>query len=417
MHQAVACAEARRHAHLAVRRPHPRLAQEVRRASESYAPAEDPGVVCVTKIYNYYKKHGHKTEVMGASFRNIGEITELAGCDLLTIAPNLLAELADGDGDAPAQARPRAGRSRCDIAEVAIDEATFRKMHEADKMANDKLDEGIEGFIEGARRAREAAGERLAALEGQDGRGDAAREFFEVYDLDGDGFITREEWGGAHRVRRARRQRRRPHLDHRARRRARRGVPAREVIARSVTLCLVLAACEHGSSGVAERRDPVVLGVPADARVVADAVTVSATEPPTLPVPPQPDADTNGKALDQITNKNPLNGALRKFTGTTKGTLVMASSTTNDIDRKIKEHAGLFKACYTRELAKGRDLGGKVKLSFTVSGTGTVTKATATGMDPTVEDCLVRVVKQIKFEASADGKPANITYPLLFSSP
>src|SRR6185295_14482356 len=64
----------------------------------SYPPAEDPGVVSVTRIYEYYKKQGHPTEVMGASFRNIGEIIELAGCDLLTIAPKLLAELAASEG-------------------------------------------------------------------------------------------------------------------------------------------------------------------------------------------------------------------------------------------------------------------------------------------------------------------------------
>src|SRR5574343_767287 len=63
---------------------------------DSYAPAEDPGVLSVTDVYNYYKKFGYKTEVMGASFRNIGEITELAGCDLLTIAPSLLSELQSG---------------------------------------------------------------------------------------------------------------------------------------------------------------------------------------------------------------------------------------------------------------------------------------------------------------------------------
>src|SRR5204863_278497 len=65
---------------------------------DSYPPAEDPGVVSVTRIYNYYKKHGHRTEVMGASFRNLGEILELAGCDLLTIAPNFMIELAEKTG-------------------------------------------------------------------------------------------------------------------------------------------------------------------------------------------------------------------------------------------------------------------------------------------------------------------------------
>ena len=96
------------HAHLAVRRPHPRLVQEVDRQGELRA-GRGPGRGVVTEIYNYYKKYGHKTEVMGASFRNMGEITELAGCDLLTIAPSLLAELEKATGELPKQARRRQG--------------------------------------------------------------------------------------------------------------------------------------------------------------------------------------------------------------------------------------------------------------------------------------------------------------------
>src|SRR5215468_9042285 len=93
IHQAVACADA------GVTLISPfvgRILDWYKKAEgrDSYPPAEDPGVVSVTKIYNYYKRHGHKTEVMGASFRNIGEIIELAGCDLLTIAPNFLADLS-----------------------------------------------------------------------------------------------------------------------------------------------------------------------------------------------------------------------------------------------------------------------------------------------------------------------------------
>ncbi|WP_437511189.1 transaldolase [Sorangium sp. So ce1099] len=112
---------------------------------KSYAPAEDPGVVSVTKIYNYYKKHGYKTEVMGASFRNIDEIKELAGCDLLTISPKLLAELASAPGDLPRKLDPEAARA-LNIEKITMDEATFRAMHTADRMASDKLSEGIDGF-------------------------------------------------------------------------------------------------------------------------------------------------------------------------------------------------------------------------------------------------------------------------------
>ncbi|WP_437652405.1 transaldolase [Sorangium sp. So ce1182] len=112
---------------------------------KSYAPAEDPGVVSVTKIYNYYKKHGYKTEVMGASFRNLDEIKELAGSDLLTISPKLLAELASTPGDLPRKLDPEAARSM-NIEKITMDEATFRAMHTADRMASDKLSEGIDGF-------------------------------------------------------------------------------------------------------------------------------------------------------------------------------------------------------------------------------------------------------------------------------
>ena len=108
MHQAVACAEA------GVTLVSPfvgRILDWYKKAEkrDSYPPAEDPGVVSVTKIFNYFKKHGYKTEIMGASFRNLGEITELAGCDLLTIAPNFLGRAPGAGGHAGAQARSREG--------------------------------------------------------------------------------------------------------------------------------------------------------------------------------------------------------------------------------------------------------------------------------------------------------------------
>ncbi len=105
---------------------------------DSYAPAEDPGVFSVTEVYNYYKKFGYKTEVMGASFRNVGEITELAGCDLLTIAPSLLAELQNTVGDLPRKLDPQKA-SQSSIEKITMDKATFDRMHEENRMANDKL--------------------------------------------------------------------------------------------------------------------------------------------------------------------------------------------------------------------------------------------------------------------------------------
>ncbi|MEE6076026.1 transaldolase [Avibacterium paragallinarum] len=110
---------------------------------KDYAPAEDPGVISVTKIYNYYKQHGYQTVVMGASFRNVGEITELAGCDRLTIAPALLKELQENNtalvrkldytGEVKAKPQP-------------LTESEFYWQHNSDPMAVEKLAEGIRKF-------------------------------------------------------------------------------------------------------------------------------------------------------------------------------------------------------------------------------------------------------------------------------
>ncbi len=129
----------------------------------SYPAAEDPGVVSVTTIYNYYKRHGYKTEVMGASFRNSGEILELAGCDLLTIAPKLLAELEGMQGELPRKLDPtKAATLGKD--KIHVDRALFDKLHADDKMAYDKLKEGIEGFSKAITDLERALEPRLAQL-------------------------------------------------------------------------------------------------------------------------------------------------------------------------------------------------------------------------------------------------------------
>ena len=111
----------------------------------SYAPAEDPGVKSVTRIYAYYKKFGYSTEVMGASFRNRDEILELAGCDLLTIAPALLEELQSGQGEVPAKLTPAAAGA-LPLEKIQLNEAAFRWQHNEDAMATEKLSEGIRLF-------------------------------------------------------------------------------------------------------------------------------------------------------------------------------------------------------------------------------------------------------------------------------
>jgi transaldolase len=131
---------------------------------KDYQGADDPGVQSVTKVYNYYKKFGYKTQVMGASFRNIGEIKELAGCDLLTISPQLLAELDKTEGDLPRKLDPQNAKS-LDIERIVVDKATFKKMHSEDPMANDKLKEGIEGFTSALVNLEKLLAKRLAELE------------------------------------------------------------------------------------------------------------------------------------------------------------------------------------------------------------------------------------------------------------
>jgi transaldolase len=162
---------------------------------KDYAPTEDPGVQSVTTIYNYYKKFGYKTEVMGASFRSLGEITELAGCDLLTISPALLAELQATTADLPRKLDPSKAAD-LPIEKLNIDKATFDTMHAADRMASDKLEEGIKGFTKALEALEELLANRLSQIEGGDRVNHTADDFFKAYDLDGDGFITREEWMG-----------------------------------------------------------------------------------------------------------------------------------------------------------------------------------------------------------------------------
>jgi transaldolase len=112
---------------------------------------DDPGVASVARIYTYYKKHGYATQVMGASFRKTGQILALAGCDLLTIAPDLLEKLSKAGGDVPRRLSPETAKA-ADVQKIAMDEKTFRWMHNEDAMATDKLAEGIRRFDADARK-------------------------------------------------------------------------------------------------------------------------------------------------------------------------------------------------------------------------------------------------------------------------
>lgn len=112
---------------------------------ESYPPDEDPGVVSVTNIFSYYKKFGYKTQIMGASFRNVDEVLELAGSDLLTIAPKLLKELTDSEGAVPKKLCADKA-AKMDMEKINVDEKTFRWLLNEEAMATEKLAEGIRNF-------------------------------------------------------------------------------------------------------------------------------------------------------------------------------------------------------------------------------------------------------------------------------
>ena len=141
--QAVACAEAKAR----LISPFVGRIMDWYKAKEKkdFAPAEDPGVISVKEIYSYYKKFGHNTEVMGASFRNVGEIQELAGCDLLTISPNLLAELQKSEAPLARKLSPEIAK-QSKIEKLPLDEKKFRWHVNENAMATEKTAEGIRLF-------------------------------------------------------------------------------------------------------------------------------------------------------------------------------------------------------------------------------------------------------------------------------
>jgi transaldolase len=147
--QAVACAEA------GVTLISPfvgRIYDWYRKEKGAEIPAnEDPGVASVTRIYDYFKKYGYKTQVMGASFRKTDQIVNLVGCDLLTISPDLLDQLAKAEGELPRKLSPENAK-KSDAPRIHLDEKSFRWMHNEDAMAVEKLSEGIRKFNADARK-------------------------------------------------------------------------------------------------------------------------------------------------------------------------------------------------------------------------------------------------------------------------
>lgn len=161
LHQAVACAEAK----VTLISPFVgRILDWYKHDTGKDFPAEDdPGVHSVTEIYNYYKKFGYSTQIMGASFRNVGEIEELAGCDLLTIAPKLLQQLQNSEGTLERKLDPSKAKDLT-IEKLHMDQETFERMHQENRMAHDKLKEGIDGFSEALEHLEELLAKRVAEL-------------------------------------------------------------------------------------------------------------------------------------------------------------------------------------------------------------------------------------------------------------
>jgi len=161
LHQAIACAEA------GVTLISPFVGRILdwykKDTGKDYVGADDPGVQSVTKIYTYFKKFDYKTVVMGASFRNIGEIEEIAGCDLLTISPKLLEELDAKQGTLDRKLDPAKAKQQ-NVEKLTIDKKAFDEMHAADRMAHDKLAEGIEGFSAALVNLEKLLAKRLAEL-------------------------------------------------------------------------------------------------------------------------------------------------------------------------------------------------------------------------------------------------------------
>ena len=162
---------------------------------DSYPGPEDPGVISVTRIFNYFKTFGYSTEVMGASFRNLDEITELAGCDLLTISPKLLDQLRQSD--AALNRKLDSSHPVTTEEQIHVDRERFDAMMQDDRMASDKLGEGIKGFSKAIETLEHQLAHRLAELEGGKAFGHAVQEIFMLNDMNGDGSITRDEWLGS----------------------------------------------------------------------------------------------------------------------------------------------------------------------------------------------------------------------------
>jgi len=162
---------------------------------EKYAAKEDPSVQTVTTFYRYYKKFQFPTQIMAGGFRNQGQITALSGCDILSISPGLLSDLHSQHTALARQLDPQKAMQSM-LEPLAIDQTVFQRMHQADAMATEKLEEGIRGLSRSFVSLENLLHQRLSQWENGSALSHVAGDVFMAYDLDNDGFITREEWSG-----------------------------------------------------------------------------------------------------------------------------------------------------------------------------------------------------------------------------
>ncbi len=162
---------------------------------ENYATTADPAVQRLSNFYQYYKKFHCATQIMAGGFRHQGQITALAGCDILCISPGLLSDLHAQHGLLVRSLDPQKAM-HCNLTPIALDHSVFQRMHQADTMAQEKLEEGIRGLCRSFATLESLIQQRLSQWESGCVLGHVANDLFMAYDMDGDGFITREEWSG-----------------------------------------------------------------------------------------------------------------------------------------------------------------------------------------------------------------------------
>lgn len=190
LHQAVGCAQA---GFTAVSTLVGRILDWYKRHS---AEDMDLGVAVVSNFYNYFHKFAYPTQIIGSGFRNVGQVISLAGCDFLVVSPGLWSDLHQSRGKLMRQLTPQNAQSS-NLHSIVVDQTTFATLHQADQMASEKLEEGLRGYCRSMHNLENLLTKKMQQISSGSSLNQAANTIFQVYDIDGDGFVTREEWLGA----------------------------------------------------------------------------------------------------------------------------------------------------------------------------------------------------------------------------